>query len=57
MNITTRSHNGLEIRQYSDAAMSARFEAAFDRIKCTTEDHTTPFKTIQNFLFCSFRKK
>lgn len=49
--------NGLEIKQYSEASMSARFELAFDRIKCVTEDHTTPFNTIQNFLFCSFKKR
>ncbi len=49
--------SGLEIKQYSEASMSARFEVAFDRIKCITEDHTTPFNTIQNFLFCSFKKK
>jgi 2-polyprenyl-3-methyl-5-hydroxy-6-metoxy-1,4-benzoquinol methylase len=49
--------SGLEIKQYSEASMSARFEVAFDRIKCITEDHTTPFKTVQNFLFCSFKKK
>lgn len=49
--------SGLEIKQYSEASMSARFEVAFDRIKCITEDHTTPSNTIQNFLFCSFRKK
>ena len=48
--------SGLEIKQYSDASMSARFEIAFDRIKCVTEDHTTPFNTIQNFLFCSFKR-
>jgi SAM-dependent methyltransferase len=49
--------SGLEIRQYSEASMSARFEVAFDRIKCIQEDHVTPFNTIQNFLFCSFLKK
>lgn len=49
--------SGLEIKQYSQASMSARFEIAFDRIKCITEDHTTPFNTVQNFLFCSFKKK
>jgi len=49
--------SGLEVKQYSEASMSARFEIAFDRIKCLTEDHTTPFNTIQNFLFCSFRRK
>jgi 2-polyprenyl-3-methyl-5-hydroxy-6-metoxy-1,4-benzoquinol methylase len=49
--------SGLEIKQYSEASMSARFEVSFDRIKCITEDHTTPFNTVQNFLFCSFQKK
>ena len=49
--------SGLHIKQYSEASMSARFEVAFDRIKCIEEDHTTPFNTIQNFLFCSFKKK
>lgn len=49
--------SGLEIRQYSEASMSARFEVAFDRIKCIREDHTTPFHTLQSFLFCSFKRK
>ena len=49
--------SGLEIKQYSETSMSARFEVAFNRIKCIVEDHTTPFNTIQNFLFCSFQKK
>lgn len=48
--------SGLEIMQYSEASMSARFEISFDRIKCIQEDHTTPFNTIQNFLFCSFKR-
>ena len=49
--------SGLKIKQYSEASMSARFEVAFDKIKCITEDHITPFSTVQNFLFCSFKKK
>ena len=49
--------SGLDIKQYSEATMSASFEVAFDRIKCISEDHTTPYNTIQNFLFCSFQKK
>jgi len=49
--------SGLEIKQYNETSMSARFEIAFDRIKCITEDHLTPFNTIQNFLFCSFKKR
>lgn len=49
--------SGLEIKQYSETSMSARFEVAFDRIKCIEEEHITPFNTTQNFLFCSFKKK
>ena len=49
--------SGLEIQQYSEVSMSARFEVAFDRVKCITEEHITPFNTIQDFLFCSFRKQ
>ena len=49
--------SGLEVKQYSGASTSARFEITFDRIKCIQKDHKTPFNTIQNFLFCSFKKK
>jgi 2-polyprenyl-3-methyl-5-hydroxy-6-metoxy-1,4-benzoquinol methylase len=49
--------SGLEIKQYSETSMSTRFELAFNRVKCISEDHTTPSNTLQNFLFCSFRRK
>ncbi len=49
--------SGLQIQQYNEASMSARFEIAFNCIKCITENHVTPFNTVQNFLFCSFQKK
>ena len=49
--------SGLDIRQYSETSMSARFEISFDRIKCIQEDHTTPSNAVQKFLFCSFKKK
>ena len=49
--------SGLEIKQYNDMSMSLRFEKGFERIKCITEKHITPSKNIQEFLFCSFRKK
>ena len=48
--------SGLEIRQYNAARMSARFEKSFERIKCIEVQHATPFNTIQNFLFCSFKR-
>ena len=48
--------SGLEIRQYSQTTMSSRFENMFERIKCLDENHITPAKPSQQFLFCSFRK-
>lgn len=49
--------SGLEVKQYSETSMPVRFEVTFDRIKCITENHKTPFNTLQEFLFCSFKKK
>ena len=49
--------SGLEIKQYTETSMSYHFENGFERIKCVTEEHQTPFNTTQNFLFCSFKRK
>jgi SAM-dependent methyltransferase len=49
--------SGLEIKQYNERSMNARFEVAFNRVKCIEENHITPFNTVQNFLFCSFQRK
>ena len=49
--------SGLDIKQYSEEELeSALTSCLFRKIKCIHEDHQTPFLTIQNFLFCSFRK-
>jgi len=48
--------SGLEIKQYSESTMTDRLKKFFEKIKCITVDHKTPFDTIQNFVFCSFRK-
>ena len=48
--------SGLEVKQYTQASMSNRFERSFERIKCIEVEHQTPFNTTQQFLFCSFRK-
>jgi SAM-dependent methyltransferase len=48
--------SGIEIRQYSETSLSGRFKSAFEKMDCITVDHKTPFDTIQNFVFCSFRK-
>lgn len=48
--------SGLEIKQYNEQNLTAELENGFDKIRCIMEDHTTPFNTKQNFLFCSFKK-
>ncbi len=47
--------SGLDIKQYSETSMSTRLGNYFQKLKCITVDHRTPFDTIQNFLFCSFK--
>lgn len=48
--------SGIEIKQYSETTMTDRLKNFFEKINCITVDHKTPFDTIQNFVFCSFRK-
>ena len=49
--------SGLEIKQNDEISLTSTFAADFEKIECFTIDHTTPFDTIQNFIFCSFNKK
>lgn len=49
--------SGIPIQQYSQKSMTNRLKNLFDKIKCITVDHLTPFETVQKFTFCSFRKK
>jgi SAM-dependent methyltransferase len=49
--------SGIEIKQYSEDSMTDRLKTFFEKIKCITIDHTTPFDTVQNFVFCSFKRK
>jgi cyclopropane fatty-acyl-phospholipid synthase-like methyltransferase len=63
MTIGTFSENGpakcsgLEVRQYSEEKLTAALHNGFDKMRCITEYHTTPFNTTQNFLFCSFKRQ
>lgn len=63
MTIGTFSENGpdkcsgLQIKKYSEAVLTSVLHAAFHKLQCITEDHITPFRTVQNFLFCSFQKR
>ena len=49
--------SGLDISQYSVEKLLAVFEEEFEMENCFTEDHQTPFTTIQNFIFSHFKKK
>lgn len=48
--------SGIPIRQYNENALSEKVQQFFKKIKCFTFDHTTPFNTVQNFIFCSFQR-
>jgi SAM-dependent methyltransferase len=49
--------SGLDITQYSVEKMLELFEEEFEMENCFTEDHDTPFNTVQNFIFSHFKKK
>jgi SAM-dependent methyltransferase len=49
--------SGLDIKQYNEETLIAEMENGFEKIKCIIEDHTTPFETKQNFIFCSFKRQ
>jgi SAM-dependent methyltransferase len=49
--------SGLKVKQYSEEKLTKELQNGFGKIRCITEDHTTPFATTQNFLFCSFKRQ
>ena len=46
----------LDVHQYTEEELQQQLSDGFSKLKCVTEDHKTPFNTIQNFLFCSFKR-
>lgn len=48
--------SGLPVKQYTADSLPQLLKRWFDKLKCIAVDHLTPFNTIQNFLFCSFKK-
>lgn len=48
--------SGLTISQYSIEKMEAVFGEDFELENCFTEDHETPFDSLQNFIFCHYKK-
>ncbi|SEM44623.1 Methyltransferase domain-containing protein [Chryseobacterium taichungense] len=48
--------SGLDIKQYNEETLTTELEKGFEKLRCITENHITPFETTQNFLFCSFKR-
>jgi len=48
--------SGIEIKQYSEKSLLDHFKESFKKINCKIIEHETPFNSIQNFIFCSFKK-
>ncbi len=46
----------LKVHRYTENELAAQLSNGFEKIHCVTEDHITPFQTVQNFLFCSFKR-
>ena len=47
----------LDVHQYDEDELKHQFQKGFEKLKCVTEDHMTPFNTKQNFLFCAFKRR
>lgn len=48
--------SGLPILQYNEERLKNIFSQDFELVRSFTEDHITPFNTVQNFIFCQFKK-
>ena len=48
--------SGIDIKQYSESTMTEKLKLSFKKIACLNVEHKTPFNTMQNFVFCSFKK-
>ena len=48
--------SGIPIQQYSAEKLVEKFSPEFSKIDSQIINHTTPFDTIQNFVFTSFQK-
>ena len=47
--------SGLSVQQYSEHSLADAFGRYFEKIRCITKLHTTPWHVIQDFIYCSFR--
>lgn len=49
--------SGIAIRRYSETDLDEVTGSSFEKTDSLIVDHRTPFDTLQNFVFCSFRKR
>lgn len=49
--------SGIRITQYDESILEEKFRSSFIKTNCKLIEHETPSNTIQNFIFCSFKKK
>lgn len=52
-----RHCSGLGVSTYSEEGLKNVFAAGFEKIRCISDDHKTPWGSVQNFVFCSFARK
>lgn len=49
--------SGLPITQYSEVDLKTLFEKYFTNIRCFEDTHKTPWDSVQNFVYCGFKKR
>ncbi len=48
--------SGLPVQRYSADTLHAEFGTAFELLGDASEDHHTPFGSVQKFVYCYCRK-
>lgn len=49
--------SGLPVQRYSAETLQEIWADAFETVRCLYPEHLTPSGTVQEFLFCTFRRK
>ena len=49
--------SGLDVKQYNKEDLTKLFEDNYNRERCIFEDHITPSKATQNFIYCLFKHR
>lgn len=49
--------SGLDVCRYDEQSLSAWFQDQFETLGCLRSQHQTPFGTVQDFVFCNWKRK